>query len=123
MTENGQETVRFEEWAKLELFGRQVLAGRVSEQTIAGVGWIRVDVPAVDKMPGYTRFFQPAAVYAITPATEEIVRKLAEVYRTEPISRYELPAPRAPTLKEDEPSQLDDARIEDAGIDGDDEEE
>jgi hypothetical protein len=36
----------FEGWAFLELMGHRRLAGKVSEATIAGVGFIRLDVPA-----------------------------------------------------------------------------
>jgi len=96
----GQGDTKFEEWAKLELFGRQVLAGRVSEQTIAGAGFIRIDVPAAGELPGFTRFFYPSAVYGITPTTEELATKLAHAYRENPISRYELPAPAQPTSPE-----------------------
>lgn len=93
MSDNGQ-SEKFEQWAKLELFGRQVLAGKVSEQTIAGAGFIRIDVPAVGELPGFTRFFYPSAVYGITPTTEDLATKLAHAYREAPITRYELPAPR-----------------------------
>jgi hypothetical protein len=33
----------FEEWALLELFGHQRLAGRVTEQQLGGASFVRVD--------------------------------------------------------------------------------
>jgi hypothetical protein len=86
----------FDEWAKVELFGHQVIVGRVTEATLAGGSFIRVDVPAVNGNPAFTRFFGPSAIYSITPVSEQIARDLLQVYRKEPVSRYELsqlPAP------------------------------
>lgn len=68
----------FEIHALVELFGHQRIAGKVSEQVIAGTGFVRVDVPETAKRAGYTRFFNPSAVYGITPVDEEAARRLAE---------------------------------------------
>ena len=43
------EQTKFEEWAVLELFGHQRLAGLVSEVQIGGASFVRVDVPHEDK--------------------------------------------------------------------------
>jgi hypothetical protein len=48
---------KFESWGLLELFGHQRLAGRLTEQTIGGCHFIRIDVTEVDGVQGYTRFF------------------------------------------------------------------
>lgn len=80
----------FDEWAKVELFGHQVIVGRVTEATLAGGTFLRVDVPAVNGHPAFTRFFGPSAIYCITPVAEQIARDLLQVYRTEPVTRYEL---------------------------------
>lgn len=66
----------FEVHALVELFGHQRIAGKVSEQVIAGTGFIRVDVPATKKA-AYTRFFNPAAIYGITPVDEATALALA----------------------------------------------
>jgi hypothetical protein len=57
----------------VELFGHQRIAGRVTEQVIAGQGFIRVDVPAVGDQIGFTRMFGPGRIYSIIPTTQEIV--------------------------------------------------
>ena len=78
----------FEEWAILELMGHRRLAGRVSEETIGGAAFIRIDVP-----DGATQFYAPGAVYCITPTTEALARQFAKGNRPQPVSRYELLAP------------------------------
>lgn len=67
----------FKCWAIVELFGRVVLAGEVTEQVIAGQGFVRVDVPGNAKTPAHTKYFGPNAIYAITPTTEEIALRTA----------------------------------------------
>lgn len=76
----------FEEWAILELMGHRRLAGRVIEETIGGASFIQIDVPK-----GATQFYAPAAVYCITPTTEDLARRFAEGNRPQPVSRYDLP--------------------------------
>lgn len=81
----------FNEWALVELFGHQKIVGKVSEATMAGGAFLRVDVPSFNGAPAFTRFYSPGAVYSINPVSEEIARGLMETYRNEPVSRFELP--------------------------------
>jgi hypothetical protein len=88
-------TPAFEGWAVVELFGHRKLAGRVSEAEIAGAGFVKLDVPG----PGekvITQFYNPKAIYELTPCTEEVARALAKRYQPEPIQRFELPPMPAP---------------------------
>jgi hypothetical protein len=94
-------------WAVLELMGHRRLAGYVSEQEIAGANFIRLDVPDSDT-PAATQFYSPAAVYCITPTTEEIATGLARSRRPEPVQRWELPAAR-----DDEPVPSTADRLDD----------
>lgn len=82
----------FEGWAILELMGHRRLAGKISEVEIAGQGFLRLEIPANDEesLAGATQFYSPAAVYALTPTTEEIARAVRS--RPAPVQRWELPA-------------------------------
>ena len=81
----------FDSWCLVELFGHQKIVGRVTEASLAGGAFLRVDVPAFNNQPAFTRFYGPGAVYSINPVTEEIARGLMASYRNEPVSRFELP--------------------------------
>jgi hypothetical protein len=87
----------FEGWAILELMGHRRIAGRVSEATIGGGSFIRIDVPADEDRPGATQFYAPGAVYAITPTTEDVARRVACRSRPEPVQEWELPKQLPPS--------------------------
>ena len=97
-----EERGTFEGWCVLELMGHRKLGGFVSEATIGGGWFIRIDVPGTTEHPGATQFYAPAAVYGITPTTEEIARRLASRLRPEPVSEWELPKlPSGPVVDVD----------------------
>lgn len=85
------EREQFEGWAILELMGHRKLAGYVSEQTVGGAAFLRIDVPGAGGEKT-TQLYAPAAIYCITPTTEEIVRQVAPKYRPAPVSQWELAA-------------------------------
>jgi hypothetical protein len=69
--------------------GRQRVVGRCSEETIAGMVMLRVDIPA----PGEaftTQYFSGGAIYRITPVSEEVARKLCAGLKQEPAFVWEL---------------------------------
>lgn len=78
----------FDQWCILELFGRQVIAGRVTEQVIGGCSFIRIDVPASEDQPAFTRFYGQGAIYAMTPVSEEAARIALKRFRPEPVNVY-----------------------------------
>jgi len=77
-------------WAIVELFGHQKIAGQVSEQTIGGTSFIRVDVPETDDSPAFTRTFHGNAVYAFNWTTEETARAEAKRIKAQPINLFDL---------------------------------
>jgi hypothetical protein len=72
----------------LELYGRQVIAGRVTEQVIGGCSFIRVDVPAIDGQPGFTRFYGNNSIYAMTPVSEEVALLSLRQFKPKPVNVY-----------------------------------
>lgn len=86
-------TENFGEWCILELFGHRRLGGYVQEQEIGGASFIRIDVPGEEGTVA-TQFYNPSAVYAMTPTDEETARAFALRHRPEPVARWELEAPK-----------------------------
>lgn len=82
----------FAEWCVVELMGHRRIAARVTEQTLAGHGFLRLDEPATGDVPGRTQLVSPSSVYALHPTTEEVVRLMASQWRSAPIQRWELHA-------------------------------
>lgn len=67
----------FDEWAIVEVMGHQRCAGRVSEQTIGGSAFVRVDVPDAGNGIAFTKLYGPGSIYCITPCSEAVARGLA----------------------------------------------
>lgn len=84
------EEATFEAWAIVEIMGHVRLAGKVSEQKIAGTMMLRIDVPRGDNET-LTLFYGAASIFSIAPTTEEIARSVAKRNQPEPVHRYELP--------------------------------
>lgn len=83
----------------LELFGHNRIAGMVSTQTVGNSALIRVDVPAVDTNPGFTKFYGVSAVYAITPTDEPTMLQAVRAFRAKPIEAFRLQLPDAVPVK------------------------
>jgi hypothetical protein len=80
----------FESFALVELFGHNRMAGKVTEQSIGGATFIRVDVPETSKQPGFSRMLNPSAIYAINPITEEAMNELAKNLDKAPIQAWDI---------------------------------
>src|SRR6266436_9913196 len=80
----------FNRWAIVELMGHRKLAGRVSEEVIAGTALLRIDVPDVPDQPGFTTYYGPHTIYSLTPTTELLARRFACAMRTQPIAPYKI---------------------------------
>lgn len=88
--EETQETKPVEQWAIVELFGHQKIAGKLSEQTIGGCSFVRVDVPDTNAGKGFTKLYGNGAIYGISFVDEAIARAAAEYHTPAPVSRYEI---------------------------------
>ena len=101
-----KEQPKIEQWAVVELFGHQKIAGLLTEATIGGCSFVRVDVPENGDSPGFTKLYGNGAIYAISFVTEDIARRAASYYEVKPVQSYELPklTMRTPEhWEEDEP--------------------
>ena len=78
----------FDQFCIVEIMGRQVIAGRVTEQTIGGTAFLRVDVPECDGHPAFTRFYGSGAIYAMTPVSEEVAILALKRFRPKPVTIY-----------------------------------
>ena len=81
---------KFEAWAIVELFGHQRIAGRLTEQTIGGCNFVRVDVPEVNGNQAFTKLFGQGAIYAITFVDEAIAKAAVDKMRPRPVSVYDI---------------------------------
>ncbi|WP_069267384.1 hypothetical protein [Paraburkholderia nodosa] len=87
---------KFEQWALIELFGHQRIAGRVSDLTIGGESFVRVDVPACEAtddepaLQAFTKAFGKGAIYGITFLDEAASRLFVRQLRVQPIGTWEL---------------------------------
>jgi len=81
---------KFDLWCIVELFGHLKIAGKCTEQNIAGTNMLRVDVPETTAQPAFTRFFGSAAIYSINPVDEETCKFMAEKIQVKPIESWNI---------------------------------
>ena len=81
---------QFAEWVILEVMGHRRLAGYLTEQEIAGKGFLRLDVPGAEGESAATQLYNPSSVYCITPTTKDVACALASRTRPAPVQRWEL---------------------------------
>jgi hypothetical protein len=89
-----QEKTTYEGWAIIELFGHNMIAGFISEQVIGGAPFVRVDVPKTADQEAYTKFYGGAAIYGITPTTEDTVRTAVAQLQPRPVATWVVPTQR-----------------------------
>ena len=108
----------FEGWCIVELMGHQQISGKVSEKAMFGTSLMRVDVPATDVRPAYTKFYGGSAIYAITPVEEAVAVAMANAYNEVPIQEWRirraveeakpaLPEPETEVGEDEYPEDLD----------------
>lgn len=94
---------QFKQWALIELMGYRKIAGLITEATVAGATFIRIDIEnsAIKIM---TQYYHPSAVYSITPIKEEIAKQFMDKNFTQLIKIYDLllPKPHDSIVEEDD---------------------
>jgi len=109
----------FDAWAVVEMLGHRVVVGRVTEQVIAGAGFVRVDVPHADAAAegwAMTRLIGTSSIYCITPLTERVARDAARRMAPDPVTPWGYPTPPQPRL--DGMTYDPDAEDDDEPVDG-----
>ena len=106
-----EEEKKQDQWAVVELFGHQKIAGLLTEATIGGCSFVRVDVPEIGDDAGFTKLYGNGAIYAISFVSEDIARLVAQHYTVKPVQNYELPQlgmkpPADPFDEDDYPNQI-----------------
>lgn len=75
--------------------GHQSYCGRVTEQAIGGTSFVRIDVPELKYPngsinPAFTKLFGAAAIYCITPVSEETARLRMQQNRSFPMNTWDI---------------------------------
>jgi hypothetical protein len=83
-------TEKFENWAIVELFGHTKVAGKVSEQSIGGCSFVRVDIPDTPAGPACTRLYGNGAIYGIIITDEKTARAAAGYFTPAPLDRWSI---------------------------------
>lgn len=99
---------KFEAWGIVEIMGHHRIAGRLSEQVIAGATLLRVDVPTKEDPEKFrTEFYGPQSIYKLSITDETVARTAAGAIGPRPMYPYEvntalqqLAAPKAPRFDE-----------------------
>lgn len=82
---------KFEIWGICEIMGHQRIAGRMSEETIAGVVMLRVDIPDAKDTSVFRTVYQGGqSLYAVHPTDEASARAAAVAIGTRPIWETQL---------------------------------
>jgi hypothetical protein len=85
-------------WCVMELMGHVRLGGFVREVTLAGHGFLRLDIPGDKPDEVYaTQYVPPASLYRLTPCSEDAALAAARGNRPEPVERWELPRLAGPS--------------------------
>jgi hypothetical protein len=93
MTDTATASDPFAEWCVVELMGRVRLAGRVTEQRIAGGTFLRLDIHGETGPAVMTQFLPPppgGPIYRLTVVSEETARLVSQGSSPEPVAQWEL---------------------------------
>ncbi len=99
---------KFEQWCVVEIMGHKKFAGFVTEQSLGGSSFVRIDVPEITlangtKLPSFTKLFGAGSIYCLSPCTEETAKAFAAKLRSEAFALYE--APRLTARQAEEPDE------------------
>jgi hypothetical protein len=76
------------QWAIVEIMGRKVVAGYITQAVQFGLPMLRIDIPATSIFPAFTQEYGAQAIYAITYVSEQVARMTAESNKANPVAVY-----------------------------------
>lgn len=82
------DTLKEGQWAIVEIMGRKVVAGYITQAVQFGLPMLRIDVPATSIWPTFTQDYGAQAIYAITYVSEEVAKLTAEANKVNPVTVY-----------------------------------
>ena len=88
MPQTPAESPDFQEWAIVELFGHDKMAGKVTDAPIGDL--LRIDVVNQNDETLYTRYVNPDAVFAINPCSEDLAKAAANRFSSPPVKRWQV---------------------------------
>jgi len=83
-------------WAIVEIFGHQRIAGKLSEHSLGGCQFVRVDVPPIPQgdgkpeIPAVTKLYGNGAIYAISFVDEATALLTAASLKVQPVAVWDL---------------------------------
>ena len=80
----------FDQFAILQLFGHQRIAGRVTEANIGGSSFVRVDALTAEGEVAFTRYYGSGAIYSISPVSKEVCIAAAAKIDSPPVQPWEM---------------------------------
>jgi hypothetical protein len=89
------------QWAIVEIMGRKVVAGYITQAVQFGLPMLRIDVPETSIFPEFTQEYGAQAIYAITYVSEQVARMTSEANKVNPVAVY------VPDLAEMQRAQLE----------------
>lgn len=85
------EETKFTGWGLCEIMGRQRIAGRFSERSIAGTSLLQVDIPIGEGTEDFrTQFVGGGSIHSLHPTDEKTARLLAKRLDAKPVYAYDV---------------------------------
>lgn len=97
----------FTGWAILELMGHRRLAGFVTPTILGSTVLLQVNIPGSNKDDFTSQFYNPSALYCLTPTTEDVCIAFSQSNQPAPVKRWELPTSTQQHSNSDEEFEQD----------------
>jgi hypothetical protein len=98
---------KFEQWCLVELYGHNRIVGKVTEATIGGCSFVRVDVPETENQKAFTRYFGNASIYSLNPISKEVADELLKQYALPPVNAFQITRLQQPAIEQQEEEEYE----------------